>query len=468
MKRYFVLISLLLFSLGVSAAGFAPKGGNGILYKKFDVSNINGDVYIFLGNMDDVQIEFSVEDSTGFSWFEYESDPADAVRLTENVDYNVAGDGKLSTLNRVKSDHGYYVEYGDEDCEGTDTCIKKYIWIATYAPIDPDRVTWDEGIICDELKLYLEPAMGYVLADNAGNKSTGSIERELKIEYSTFKEENRIPGVYEVSENHSVSAILNLDLMPYVDTDFTITDNFGVKLKSDSAVLVTDVFITDAVIAFPTMSVKNKEINEADSTFSNWTVDDLGNVIVYFSETLNPESAAEFRTSAPLSIDFVSNASPKVNRYEWHFSREENFISDFVYFEPNLNNFVFTEPGYHYIKLVVFNNINPPDDVCEYTVYACLFISHSNIWVPNVFTPNGDGVNDEFKVAYRSIESYRCRIYNQWGRKVYDSTDITKGWDGTIGGSQASIGAYFYIIDAKGTDGKVWKKRGDINLVRSK
>ena len=113
--------------------------------------------------------------------------------------------------------------------------------------------------------------------------------------------------------------------------------------------------------------------------------------------------------------------------------------------------------------------------------------------MPNVFTPNGDGKNDEFRVAYRSLREYHIWVYNRWGKLVYESEDPAKGWDGTINGRAAAAGAYFYVIRAMGTDavkgasyvalkGAYNKKKkmndqsiigiyqlsGDINLLRGK
>jgi len=475
MKRYFVLISLLLFCLGTFAAEFSTKGGNGILYET--PSSINGDVYIFSENTDGVQLEFSVEDSTSFSWFEYKSDPAEALKLTENI--SISDDGKSSILSKVRENYGYFVEYeykkmvctedeeGEEQCEEVTQTAKKYVWIAIYEPMK--TVTWEEGVVCEYLKLYIEPEMGYVLADNFGYRKTGSIERNLKIVYSTFKREgNNPPDVQEVSENHSAATVVNVNV-PYVDTDFTITDQLGVKLNIGAASeIVTDsVYKTFAVIAFPAMTVEDKEANEVDPN-NNWDKDASGNVRVYFSGVLDESTKAEFRTSAPLHVSFAHNRSEKVDRFVWQISRNPDFTTGIPYVNVDLNNFIFEELGVHYIRLSVFGESDSLGKFCEYTAYACLEISESGVWVPNVFTPNGDNVNDVFKVAYKSIASYRCRIYNQWGKMVYDSTDITQGWDGKIGGRDASIGAYYYVIDAKGTDGKVHKKRGDINLVRSK
>jgi gliding motility-associated-like protein len=454
-----------------SAGLFSIKNGNGFLYESFNNFRINGDVFIFSGN-EDISIAFSVEDSTSFEWYEYQEDPyGGAVKLTEGVDFTVAPDGKSTVLNSVKVNHGYFVEYkGCEQIEQIGGRCVKYVWIAIYEPLE--SVTWDKDeIICEDLQLFVKPYMEYVLADNLGYGSTGLVQRKLNVVYYTFKFKNegsREVGVFEVSDDLQADTLVNLEWMPYVDTDFTVTDklvnSFPVKLP-DPVVIVTDTFYTSAVTAFPFMTVKNKEPNELDPD-KGWETDDFGNVVVYFTETLNEGAVTEFRTSAPLSVDFTSNASPETNRHEWYFSRNSDFSGALVYYERELNGFIFREPGIHYIKLGVRNNVCPHD--APYTTFAVLSISDSEIQVPNIFTPNGDGINDEFKVAYRSIASYRCRIYNQWGKKVYDSTDITRGWDGTIGGRPASIGAYFYVIEAKGTDGRVIKKQGDINLVRSK
>lgn len=89
-----------------------------------------------------------------------------------------------------------------------------------------------------------------------------------------------------------------------------------------------------------------------------------------------------------------------------------------------------------------------------------------------MFTPNGDGRNDEFRVAYKSLIKFSGKVYDSWGRLVFSWTDPTKGWDGTINGLKAPEGAYFYHIEATGVDrdekGNLieYKKTGDINLLR--
>ena len=72
--------------------------------------------------------------------------------------------------------------------------------------------------------------------------------------------------------------------------------------------------------------------------------------------------------------------------------------------------------------------------------------------VPNVFTPDRNGQNDEFRVLYKSLATFKCDVYNRWGKLVYSWTDPAEGWNGNIGGRPAAEGAYFYVIRALGTD----------------
>lgn len=88
------------------------------------------------------------------------------------------------------------------------------------------------------------------------------------------------------------------------------------------------------------------------------------------------------------------------------------------------------------------------------------------IYVPNAFTPNGDGVNDVLLVYGTAIASVKLTIYNQWGKSLFVSTDIKKGWDGNSGGQKAPAGLYTYALEAIMQDGISVKKGGTFNLIR--
>ena len=87
--------------------------------------------------------------------------------------------------------------------------------------------------------------------------------------------------------------------------------------------------------------------------------------------------------------------------------------------------------------------------------------------VPNIFTPNGDGINDQFFIISSGMSTLACDIYNRWGQLVYCIKSINQTWDGIMNnGNHASEGTYFYILQAKGYDGKEYKKDGALTLLR--
>ena len=189
--------------------------------------------------------------------------------------------------------------------------------------------------------------------------------------------------------------------------------------------------------------------------------------------------------SGPLEVAFYSNPTPAAQYYQWTIYRSADVL---VTRQDKDIRYTFSEAGAYRVVCKV-NNPYCTSDSSEVAVV----ISASFLSVPNVFTPNGDTHNDEFRVAYRSLAEFHCWVYNRWGKLVYEWTDPAKGWDGTINGKPAAEGAYFYVIRAKGTDAPtdadyialkaIYNKRkrstpesvlgiyqlsGDINLLRGK
>lgn len=86
-------------------------------------------------------------------------------------------------------------------------------------------------------------------------------------------------------------------------------------------------------------------------------------------------------------------------------------------------------------------------------------------YLPNTFSPNGDGVNDRFAPLTNNITSFSLSIYSRWGELVYTGTTFD-GWDGTLKGEPAPIDTYVYTFDGIGLDEKVLKQFGSITLIR--
>lgn len=88
------------------------------------------------------------------------------------------------------------------------------------------------------------------------------------------------------------------------------------------------------------------------------------------------------------------------------------------------------------------------------------------VWVANVFSPNGDGINDVLGIEGYCIEKMSFSVYNRWGRSYFTSSDPAKKWDGKISGKDAEPGVYYYVGEATLTGGEVIPLRGFITLLR--
>jgi gliding motility-associated-like protein len=73
------------------------------------------------------------------------------------------------------------------------------------------------------------------------------------------------------------------------------------------------------------------------------------------------------------------------------------------------------------------------------------------LYVPNSFTPNGDGKNELFYIKGNSIdtENFLLRIYNRWGELLFETNDINQGWDGTHNGKPVQTGTYIWDVELK-------------------
>jgi len=90
----------------------------------------------------------------------------------------------------------------------------------------------------------------------------------------------------------------------------------------------------------------------------------------------------------------------------------------------------------------------------------------NQIFVANVFTPNGDGKNDVVYVHGPNIKSLKFSVYDQWGELLYTSVNQNDGWDGTYKGNKEPVGVYVYYVEAIMLDGQLVNKKGTITLLR--
>lgn len=89
-----------------------------------------------------------------------------------------------------------------------------------------------------------------------------------------------------------------------------------------------------------------------------------------------------------------------------------------------------------------------------------------DVYVPNTFTPNGDGQNDIFIVRGLKVQEIYFAVYNRWGEMVFETTDKTKGWDGIYKGRPADVGVFGYYLKVKCFNGDETFRKGNVTLIR--
>lgn len=92
--------------------------------------------------------------------------------------------------------------------------------------------------------------------------------------------------------------------------------------------------------------------------------------------------------------------------------------------------------------------------------------TESGIFMPNAFSPNGDGLNDCYNVVSQgNYDQYEFKIFNRWGQAIFETNNPNDCWDGNMGSQSAEVGTYFFYLKASGECGAV-NLKGDINLIR--
>lgn len=170
--------------------------------------------------------------------------------------------------------------------------------------------------------------------------------------------------------------------------------------------------------------------------------------------------------SAPVDITFSACITDAAIFHEWQFSSYPEFDDIDRRFTDLDFDYSFTDAGTTYCRFIAADAAGS----CEYISETYeVFVGESKLECPNAFSPYGTpGVNDEWKVSYQSIISFECHIFNRWGKQMCSFTNPAAGWDGKFGGKLVPAGVYYYVINAKGADGRSYKLSGDINLIKAK
>ena len=154
--------------------------------------------------------------------------------------------------------------------------------------------------------------------------------------------------------------------------------------------------------------------------------------------TVSTEPASDTLYLPNSTVRFIYDESGSLNNaVSWYWSFGDGYSS-----EEESPVHTYEAPGTYKVTVVVYD-----DKGCSYEkVAAIIYVIKPDVEVANVFTPNGDGVNDYLQFIYEGNEPFEVSVYDRWGKVVFQTNTYKKVWDGKINGQDAPEGTYFYVV----------------------
>ena len=159
------------------------------------------------------------------------------------------------------------------------------------------------------------------------------------------------------------------------------------------------------------------------------------------------------------------NESTDATSYVWNVRNETDVVLQTSIEENPI--FTLDETGQFSVDLLATNDFGCVDSFSR-PMYLTVF-AEGHILVPNAFTPSiSPGLNDGFKPVMLSVspEAYRFSVYNRWGEKIYETTELNGSWDGTYQGKMSEMEVYIYLVEGQFYSGEAFKKSGEVFLVK--
>jgi gliding motility-associated-like protein len=202
-------------------------------------------------------------------------------------------------------------------------------------------------------------------------------------------------------------------------------------------------------------------IPSAAQTFTCTITDGCGNTATGTTQvTVSPSPVAKFTPMPADSIlaggymSFV-DSSTNASKWYWTFGDGGTSVDSFPYYQYNA-------AGNYTVTLLVISPAGCRDSISEKVIVK------EWIFIPNVFTPNGDGINDVFHVTAASVKSYHIEIFNRWGEQVFTADDPNIDWNGrSESGVRESDGIYYYKLLATDYAGKTYNLDGYVQIIGS-
>lgn len=346
--------------------------------------------------------------------------------------------GNAYTLVSDGSDMGYIID------DGT---TRRCYWVVNYANhrLQLDALTVSDESDCNRVVLTVSGSAGPITYYSINGRGC-ELSRELKLSYLDLEFDSDSHVWRQLERSTTLAAVSSVTSItaPLCNTAFTLTGDRFLTSWGKSQSIESPSYTTMAVSAETTAE---QEVRDVDNEKKYDTASGLGG-------------------SAPAEIKFVAYPTDAAVYREWQLSNSSEFDDILDRYNTDDMTYTFRDNGTTYVRYVCAD----ASGACTYEGQAYeVSIGESALEIPNAFSPaNQDGVNDVWKVSYRSLISFECHIFNRAGIKMATLTSPDQGWDGKYKGKFVPAGVYFYVIKAVGADGRKYDRGGDINIINSR
>ncbi len=213
--------------------------------------------------------------------------------------------------------------------------------------------------------------------------------------------------------------------------------------------------------AYPTHLYSNPgtyivHLTTTDNFTCNPTDDTTGTITVIEGPVSSfTYSPTEPKENTPFQF---TNLSTNSTRYKWDFGDGDTLLTS----DQLPVTHLFNTSNTFNVCLIAFNANGCSDTSCQQVAAIIAPLAG----VPNAFSPNGDGINDMISVKGYGVEKMSWNIFNRWGQLVFTSSNLASGWDGRYKGAVQPQDVYAYTLNITFTDNTVYRKKGDITLLR--
>ena len=174
-------------------------------------------------------------------------------------------------------------------------------------------------------------------------------------------------------------------------------------------------------------------------------------------------------TGLPVTTDFITDVDSgytvlpvNVNDLTINGETCSWYLNDSLLAFTAPGTITFPDSGTYELKLICTNSTGCIDST---TKTIKVLTDKLILVVPNVFSPNGDNLNELFKVKYNAVKTFQARVFTRWGKMLYSWDLVSGGWDGTFNGEKMNDGTYFYIINGTDIKDQPFEEKGTVTLL---